>query len=213
MIFISGGDLSMVNGKIVGGNGTEGNGIAESVFRDVGEFTGIRVEGGVDVTYSQGESTQLELTADSNLLELITTEVINGLLVVGSSGSFSTQSNMTINCQSEHVKSVCITGSGDVDLQTITAGTLRVEIKGSGDVYVDGEGLRLNTTIRGSGDVDASGLEVESAKISIQGSGNVKARVAGALDVVIRGSGSARISGNPSSVKEKVTGSGKLKIK
>lgn len=203
----------MLNGKIVGGSGVEGDGNLVSDFRDVGEFTGIRVEGGVDVTYSQGESAQLELVADSNLLELISTEVINNVLVIGSTGSFSTQSKMTVNCHSANIKSVCITGGGDVDLQTVATGALKLEVKGSGDIYVEGEAHRLITSIRGSGDIDAAGLDVETAKISIQGSGDTKARVTDSLEVVIRGSGKARVSGNPNISKQVVTGSGKLVIK
>jgi len=212
MIFLSGSGISIVNGKVVGGSGVEGDGNLVSDFRDVGEFTGIRVEGSVDVTYSQGESAQLELTADSNLLELITTDVINNVLVVGTSGSFSTNSKMTIHCHSTNIKSVCITGSGDVDLQTIATGALKLEIKGSGDIDVRGEAHKLTTSVRGSGDIDASGLDVETAKISIQGSGSVRARVTGSLEVVIRGSGKAKVTGHPHISKETITGSGKLVV-
>jgi hypothetical protein len=212
MIMIKGSDVSVVGGMIVWGCGAEGNGNLVSDFRDVGEFTGIRVEGSVNVTYSQGESAQLELTADSNLLELITTDVINDVLVVGTSGSFSTESNMTLHCHSSNIKRVCIVGSGDVDLQTVSVGALKLECKGTGGIFVQGEAHKLTVSIRDTGSVEASGLDAEVAKISVRSTGSATAKVTESLEAVIRGSGNIQVTGSPNVAKQAVTGSGKLTV-
>ena len=65
--------------------------------------------------------------------------------------------------------------------------------------------------IEGSGDVNARGLKANDAEVSTAGSGNVTLTATKSLDASIEGSGDIVFSGNPSSVRRNVSGSGEVR--
>jgi hypothetical protein len=204
------------NGNIVNGLGGEcvhGNGDMKREDRDVAEFTGIKIIGSVDAVHRTSTSPSLTIMADSNLINLITTEVINGELVISSVGSYSTSNKIVVECGSGLVNRIKIKGSGDVDLENVSSDTLDVIIKGTGDVDATGSVKALRVEIKGSGDVDLSELDCKTAVLVIKGSGDIRARVSDELDARILGSGDIKIKGNPSSTKVVENGTGRVKFK
>src|SRR5262245_27723813 len=63
-----------------------GNGRRESEQREVGEFTGLQCRSSLDVKVKQGEAFAVTVNADSNLLGLIETRVIGGVLRIDTDG-------------------------------------------------------------------------------------------------------------------------------
>ena len=205
------GNRDIVNG--LGGDCIHGNGELKKEVREVSDFTRIKVNGSADVLYQASTELRLVLIADSNLTELITTEVVNNELIISSTGSYSTSNKIIIECGSAYVDRVNIKGSGDVELETVSGPRLDICIKGSGDVKAAGAVKALNVEVKGSGDVDLSELKSDIATLTVKGSGDIRANVSNELSARVSGSGDIKIKGNPPLRNITENGSGRIKFK
>ena len=69
--------------------GVRGSGVLKTEARTVGEFKRISSRGSADVAVKIGSPASVEVTADDNLVQYVTTEVKDGTLEIGmKSGSY-----------------------------------------------------------------------------------------------------------------------------
>ncbi len=173
--------------------GVRGSGEVVSEPREVGEFDAVRLASVGELRITQGEAAALTVEADDNLLPLITTEVRNGTLVIG------TRPNQSIRPSTGPIYTLTVTTLEEVD------------ISGSGNVLsepLNSAGLTLN--ISGSGSIQLDGAAVNEMEIGVSGSGNVTIAdlVTEALAVDISGSGNVELTGETSSQTVNIGGSG-----
>ncbi|MFZ1331287.1 MAG: head GIN domain-containing protein [Flavobacteriales bacterium] len=196
----------------------------------VDAFHGITLQGSMDVMITPSNEQSVEVVAQQNIADLVTTEVKNGVWNISTSDGFSTNEEFTINIKVPAMDKVKIQGSGDiegtdsfkadqVDLKiegsgdikmTYEASSVKAKIEGSGDIVLKGSCADLDLAIEGSGDVDSRGLQCVNARTSIAGSGGIFVNATTTLDATIAGSGSVQYSGNPQ-LKKSVAGSGEVK--
>lgn len=208
------GGVVIINGEVVsGGDSIEGNREIMTVERSVSDFHSIKIAGGIDVIHKADQPNSLKLTADSNIHDLITTNVIDGCLVVASNGSFATQNKLFIECSSKFVNQVSIAGSGDVELLDVNVNSIEFEIKGSGDIEASGTTNHVKAEVKGSGEVDLSELSAKSADFTVKGSGDIRANVTDSLRARVKGSGDIRIKGNPATRDIREQGTGSVRVK
>ena len=103
-----------------------------------------------------------------------------------------------------------IAGSGKIQVKSLKAGELTVRVSGSGDLTLAGEVDRQDIGISGSGKVDAGDLESGSTHITISGSGTTKVRAKTELAVKISGAGRVSYFGEPQTLTQRVSGSGRI---
>lgn len=122
-----------------------------------------------------------------------------------------------------------VTGSGQILLDPVRAGTVTLSVSGSGDIALDvraddvttsitgsgtielaGETTDLDLTLPGSGELLADGLTARDAAVDIMGSGRATVHVTDTLDVTVAGSGTVRYTGDPR-VSQAITGSGSVR--
>ena len=84
------------------------------------------------LTVRVGSQQAVVVHADDNLIDLVTTDVEGGTLVVGTSGNFTTQSPMTVDVTVPTLETVVLSGSGVVTVEGVTAARLAVRAPGSG---------------------------------------------------------------------------------
>lgn len=192
------------------GPGIRGSGNVVTETRQVSGFDEIVVEGSGDVTVTVTGTESLQVEAEDNIMPLITTDVVNGRLVLGSDGTFSTSRGLKYTITAAALTGVTIQGSGNVIASDIDAGSFTVLIEGSGDVRPAGSTDALTVHIEGSGNVDAFDLEATTAVVQIDGSGSASVRAVDALDVEINGSGDVVYDGDPA-VDESINGSGDVR--
>lgn len=198
---------------------------------DLPEFTSIMAQGSIDVQVTRADVQQVEVEAQENLFELITTEVKDGALYVGTKGCIANSKPITIHISLPTLTAVTVQGSGDLtssDRFTTDAfvasvqgsGSIRVGVEartvqaaaqGSGDIDLNGRCDDLETDVQGSGTIEAKELHATNVKAAVQGSGDIHVHVTGRLKVSIGGSGDITYKGNPTEVKKDVMGSGELK--
>jgi hypothetical protein len=194
-----------------GWSGIRGSGVSATQARSVPEFHGIRIEGSCDVVATVGGEASLSVTADDNLIEYLTTEVHEGVLVIstreGISASYSVGPMAKIQLKS--LDSVSIEGSGNVEAGGIDCESFVAAIGGSGEMSLRGKARRVAVSVAGSGDADLGGLEAQEAHVQIDGSGDVRVNCSQSLSAAVSGSGDVEYLGSPATTVS-VSGSGSV---
>jgi hypothetical protein len=196
------------------------------------DVSGITVETSVDVRLKQGSPQSISLTAQQNLLDIITIEAKNGVCVVDAKECFSSNKEAYLTMTMPRLEMISINGSGSLTGEgTFMVTELSADIRGSGDIVIavdaqevsasiegsgnmdlSGKTLELTASIDGSGDLNASELQAESVEADIRGSGDIDVDVSDELDASIKGSGNIIYRGNPD-VKSSISGSGEISRK
>ncbi|HET6451743.1 MAG TPA: head GIN domain-containing protein [Spirochaetia bacterium] len=205
------GDFEDGHGWIVG------SGHVQSTDRDLPSFTAIDLEGSGNVVIRQDGTQLVSVETDDNVLPLVRTEVVDGVLHLGlvrgahvthltrlefsvaaprvdgicisGSGNASTATPLRVNGMSLEIR-----GSGSIDCDT-RAATVSAAIGGSGSIHLRGSSDRFTVTISGSGGVHAQELQSADAAVTINGSGDAQLIATHAIEVSLSGSGSVRYGG------------------
>jgi Putative auto-transporter adhesin, head GIN domain len=215
------------------GRATQGSGTAATEARAVSGFQAIAAAGPVKLVVRQAAREALELRADDNLLPLIETVVEGGTLRIAPKRgeSLRPRSPIIATVDVVNLKSLSLSGSGDVVVETLktpslelrltgssdarlhklTTDELGVRVSGSGDVEAAGSATRLKASIAGSGNVRTKDLAADDVTISIAGSGDASVTANKTLSVTIAGSGDVVYGGSGALVKSSVTGSGSVR--
>jgi len=210
-----------------------GDGPVRTETRTTNNFSGIDLRISGNVYYKPDAAYKVEIAAQQNILDVIETYVSNGKLVIKFkndvrvrahesivvtlsgpqmnslrvSGSGNITTTGLINTTNMDID---ISGSGNVDVQNITASFLDANISGSGNISIDGGTItEEKLKISGSGNIDLQDVESTKANTTTSGSGDMWISVSKNLDVTISGSGSVRYKGNPI-INTSISGSGKV---
>lgn len=105
---------------------------------------------------------------------------------------------------------LAISGSGDIDFNSVQFDDIHATISGSGSISMPGTAVNLDATVSGSGNIDALACIVQFATVNISGSGNVRVHVTDELNVTISGSGDVEYTGDPN-VQSNISGSGTVR--
>jgi hypothetical protein len=196
---------------ITGRNCIRGSGDLVTEERDLKEFTRIETRGAVDIFVTVGESQQVSLTFDDNLIDLIETRVRGKTLKISSEESYSSRRACKIEISIPELEEVRVTGSGDVEIFNLSGDYFEFTVSGSGDMRAEGEIDELDIRVSGSGDVDTRDLIAADANVKISGSGDVKVYAAEGFYGRVSGSGDIDVYGNPEHMSRHVSGSGDIR--
>lgn len=194
---------------------------------EIDDVTAVVLETGGDLTITEGEPS-LTIHAPAGILDRLTSDVRDGVLVLGRRAGFvpfgfgEIRYELTVeSLESIEIKgsgdvdstvsgddlAIVIQGSGDITVTGVDADEVDVRIQGAGDIQLSGDANSIAVEIAGSGGVDTDSLEVRDAVVSITGSGEVDLHVTETLDVAISGSGTVRHRGG-ATVESNISGSG-----
>jgi hypothetical protein len=227
----------------------EGNGNTLTETRTLTAFSQIEVNGDFSVSIDSDAIWSAKVKADENLQHLIQTYVDGDKLVIEShddclnsshpveiSVSAPMVNNLELNGSGRVVGYgfnvdafvVRLSGSGEMDLTRILAGSavinlegsgnidfsadvenLSARIEGSGEMRIDGSAVSSEFSVIGSGHIRAGELITDVCKAYISGSGVIDTDVNNSLDVTISGSGIVNYFGNPV-ITSHISGSGKI---
>jgi hypothetical protein len=189
------------------GSGVRGSGIAVAQTRTVAPFSSVDLAGSNMVTVAVGVPQSVVVHADSNLVTHVTTQVVGGTLVIGTTGSFSTRAPMNVQIGVPSLTELNLSGSGQITVTGISAPRLAVTLSGSGLLSASGTATRLFVTLSGSGDAQLGQLTADEVHATVTGSGLIQIMAVLRLDAAVPGSGAIIYSGYPQ-VTTNVTGSG-----
>lgn len=210
----------------------KGSGNVVSEPRPVSGFTKVELAGLGDTEISFGDQAALTITAEANLLPLITSEVVGDTLKVGLvQGKTPAPTHpILIEITVPALEAVTISGLSNVHIPQLSADRFEVNIPGAGSLVIDslqaqtldssqpglgsleiggGQTQQAKIDISGAGNFEAPDLQVAQADVSISGLGSATLRVSDSLKADISGAGSVKYYGSPT-VSENVSGLGRV---
>lgn len=208
VIKFASGDVSSSTGV---GDSVVGSHKASSENRTTaGLFDRIEIAGFVEVQFRRADAPSIEVHGEDNLLEFLETHVVGSTLHVSSKPGANLVAHLPLMvvATAPTIHQAILTGSGGLRMSGLEQDSLSVDLRGSGDVRVEGGADTLTLKLQGSGDIDAAQLEARKVVIKLDGSGDIRAYAAEEADVSVRGSGDVNIAGNPGRRSESVLGSG-----
>lgn len=208
--------------SIKGLNVTRGSGVITTQSRSVSGFNAVQIDGAGELIITQGESESLEIQAEDNIIDELTSKVQGTKLVLGYRDNFLRHqiipteritynltvvdlSEVTINGAADmdiesletESLSLIINGAGNITVDQITADRLNVEISGTATIEVEGQVPQQFVSIEGAGNFKAGDLQTSESSIEITGLGNATVWATETLDISIDGGGNVRYYGSP----------------
>jgi hypothetical protein len=203
--------------------------------RDVAGFDGVALGGLGSVIVTQGERESLTVEAPEELMKRVTSEVKDGVLVLGlkkglwMAGLGKKNRKIRFKVTMQHVHTlrlggvgrmdapeiatdslaVAVSGVGGVEIGKLTTESLDVVLSGAGSCEIAGRADTQSIKLSGTGNYEARGLETKTTSAVVSGAGNVSIHVTDTLDAKISGAGSIRYQGAPT-VRQRVTGAGSI---
>jgi hypothetical protein len=206
-----------------------GNGNLVVSERTVSTFEKISSSGSSEIYFHASQEYRVVVTTDSNLVDIVTTDVRNNVLNIGFKGGAYSFTKIQVDVYCPTLTSVSISGSGSftgndtiITLTfdskvsgsgkiegTIECGNFYAKITGSGKINVSGNGNNSDIDISGSGIFSGNNFAIKNAAVRVSGSGRANVFVSENLNVDITGSGEVNYRGNPK-IESKVSGSGRI---
>jgi len=176
----------------IGNQTIHGSGDVESMEVEIQAFEGVSVTGTCNVDIEIGDNQTVEFYAQSEVLDVLTYEVDDGILKIGFRKGYTVNTSEEIRAEITipALNYAGITGVGDFEFSGAQQDVL--------DIYISG-----------AGNVDAFGMPVNDCSIRISGTGNCQVHVIDYLDVNISGVGNIWYRGNPT-VDTDVSGVGNI---
>jgi Putative auto-transporter adhesin, head GIN domain len=212
------------------GCGVGDPGAPTSETRTVDGATAVDLRSSGTVTVTIGDEPELVITAGENVIDRLTSDVVDGVLVLGTSGpGFGTLGPVTYDLTIPTLEAVTVSGSGDVTVGRVATGSLALDISGSGEITAEtiaaesidavisgsgtiglaGKSARQDVEISGSGRHEAADLVSADVDVLVSGSGSADVTATDSLTVTVSGSGSVTYGGDPS-VTSRISGSGSV---
>lgn len=164
----------------IGNKTVYGSGDVESMEVDLPAFDEVNVTGTCNVDIQIGEPQSVVFYAQSEVLDVMSYEVSDGMLQIGFKKNYTVNTSEEIRAEIT-IPSISYTG-----------------ITGAADFELAGEQQdALYIYITGSGNVEAFDMQVKDCNIRISGAGNCEVNVVDNLEVIISGVGNIWYMGNP----------------
>ena len=142
--------------------------------RNVESFNKVGLAVNADLYLKQGMTTEVVIEANDEILNKLRTEVKNGKLQIGfDSWRFSNHPRFKIYITMPEINGLSISGSGDIIAESaIKTDEISLKISGSGEINIDDlSANRVISGISGSGGINLDGTKQKSIELSISGSG------------------------------------------
>lgn len=193
--------------------GTVGSGTAKTETRKVSGFTGVTLSGVGTLNITETGTESLTISADDNLLPLLTSTVANNTLTLGVTPGNSIHPTKPIvyTLTVKNLNNVTLSGAGTINAINITTNALNVILSGAGSMTISGSASSQTAQVSGVGSYSARNFPTDSAHMTISGAGNATITVNRELTAVVSGAGSITYYGSPSQVTKTISGTGSIK--
>lgn len=189
-----------------------GSGVIVTETRTATGYDRILISGPISLTFSQGNSADLIVKGDDNLIQYVETTVQNGRLVVSIKNNTQLRTaHLEVVLQAPQLTSIELSGSGNVkSAGDFAFGDLSLTLSGTGNFNIDGTAKDLVVQLLGAGNFSLDELVAQNATVRLVGTGSVAVHTDGVLNIHLDGTGNICYVGNPSEIKKSINGVGTL---
>ena len=213
--------FSSCHANINWGDGIDGNGKVTRQIRKVeNNFSKIEVSRGLKVTLEKSESYVVEVEADENLQEHITTKVENGLLIITTDENINEAKAKNVHVKLPTLTSVEATSGASVLTKNSFSGTdlliktssgsetelnveydtIKSESSSGSTTNIKGKALKLNSASSSGSDINAKELLVNEVTAKASSGGTIKVHPGISLNAKASSGSSINYSGLPKTV-------------
>lgn len=208
----------------------EGNGIRASEGRVITAFDKVKSSGEFEIHITNGDTYEVIVSAEENIISYIETQVSNGTLSIDTEEHTKIRNDlpMEVFITLPELEAIKLSGSGTIttdyficDKMELTvsgsgkittacdAREVKASVSGSGTIRISGTADNADYRISGSGNIKASDLSINKCKTAISGSGDMWVAVDQSLNAHISGSGNVYYYGDPN-IETHISGSGNV---
>jgi hypothetical protein len=172
-----------------------GNGDVITRERDIPEFNGISVSAGIDVYITQAGEENVKVATDENLLDVVKTEVKDGILKIYASKNIRRAASKKVYVDYVNLNKIKVSSAGDLKGEnTLNTDNLEIGLSSAGDLKLDVIAQKIYIDISSSGNGNLSG-KTDYLKASLSSAGDLnafdlEARVG---DISVSSAGDARV--------------------
>ena len=185
--------------------------------RELESFTKIRVKGAIELHLTAGGDQRVTIETDEDRMEGVETYVRGDTLVIDMSDkqrrNYWRNVSVEVTISLPTLEGLEVMGVVDAKLMNIDSDYLEIELKGAGEIEIEGKCGELELDVKGAGDIDAKDLKCEKVEIDLKGAGNASVYATVSVDADVSGVGNIRIYGKPKNVRKSVGGFGKISIR
>jgi len=171
--------------------GIGGNGDVISLERTIEGFNGISLVGVGNINIYNGENFKIVIKTDSNLQDRVLTTVNENILQISQEPGNFNATELTINIFMPDLKSIALSGAGNIRI-------------------IAGSATDLQISLSGAGNINAQDFQVQNITINHSGVGNARIWAVSSLNGTLSGVGNISYKGNPT-VNINRTGVGTVK--
>jgi hypothetical protein len=197
--------------SIIGG--TAGSGTVKTETRNVSGFTGVTFSSFGTLNITQTGTESLTISADDNLLPLLTSNVSNNTLFLGAKpgNSVTPTKPIVYTLTVKNLNNITLSGAGKVNATNIKTSALNITLSGAGNMTISGSASSQTALVSGLGSYSGKGFPTDSAQVTISGAGSATITVNKDLTAIVSGAGSVTYYGSPSQVTKTISGAGSIK--
>lgn len=202
---------------------------------DVTNFTSLNLELIGDIIYEQTDSSYLNASGSSILIDALKVSNSNGKLSVElkDKQKFSgSKKELVIKVGSPNIESINFesigklrlknsvkgdklditnNGIGQINIDDCHVNTFNLTSKSVGLIEVKGSANDVTINSEGVGQIDCSDFKANQVKVVSKGTGNLSVFAKESIDITLKGVGNVKYYGNPAEVKTDISGIGKVK--
>ena len=210
------------------GTGKKGNGNVVTDTRTISDdFTKVSASEGLMVYVTQADEFSIEVEADDNIIDLISTDIKNGKLRIHAEENIgSATKNIYVSLpkitelhasSGSHLETKNIVNSNELTIDgssgaildiELIAQELEIDASSGANLDIDGKADNANVEVSSGGNINAKDLEARTCTAEANSGGNVKIQVSKSLMADASSGGNISYSGDPTVEKKKsVSGS------
>ena len=184
----------------------QGEGDAATADRTTTAFTRISVGAGMHVTVRTGAETSVTLTAQENLLPLITTDVQGDQLVVEiPAPGISSTEPISLTVHVPELASITLSSGANGTVEVV-AGALAVDVSAGATITAIGELDSLKLTASSGASAQLGEIRAGSAAVNLTGGSSAELHVTGAVTGTADGGSTLVLTEKPASVDVTTSG-------
>lgn len=212
LCFIGLSSLTACDGKLFSRAEIEGSGNVIKVERPLTGFTGIDAGGAVEVIVTAQKDFKVEVEADDNVINHVTTTVRGGTLIISMDDeqSFS-DATVKVYVSLPTLTLLDISGASTAKVSHVKSDELTINVSGASKVTTEGTSKHLLGDISGASSLKAEKLSSEHVTIEASGASNSYVTATEYLTAEASGASAVYYSGNPKNTQVETSGASSIK--
>ncbi len=177
--------------------------------RALDAFESIHISSIINATIVKGTQ-DVSITANDNIIDLVKTEVRNGVLFVDLEDGNYGEITVTANIAATEMEALTTVGVNTVSVKQFTnLEQIELNIEGVGNVQMSGSANKMIINSSGASNLEAFDFTTSNCEINLTGVGNVQVTVTDELSGALSGVGNILYKGTPE-IDVDVTGVGNV---